>query len=332
MPDINISVEGVEKLLTDLDPGKATGPDDVPARILKMGAAEIEPALTTIFRRSHELGSLPSDWRCANISPVFKKGDRTKPSIYRPVSLTSICCKVMEHVIHSNVMHHLDHHDILTDKQHGFRRNRSCESQLILTTHDFVETLDQRGQTDVVIMNVSKAFDVVPHNRLNLTSNVRLFADDCVICRAISGDNDAYLLQTDLDRLTAWESTWQMKFNPDKCFVLKITHSNQPRTHTYSLNHSIPQETDSHTYLGVEIASNLKWNKHVNNISAKGNRSLGFIKRNLKGCTEDIKNLVYRSLVRPQLEYCAAGMGPIYFRSHQPNRSCAETGCPICEK
>ena len=88
--------------------------------------------------------------------------------------------------------------------------------------------------------------------------------------------------------------------------MLKITHSNQPRTHTYSLNHSILQETDSHTYLGVEIASNLKWNKHVNNISAKGNRSLGFIKRNLKGCTEDIKNLAYRSLVRPQLEYCVA--------------------------
>ena len=122
-------------------------PDDVPARILKMGAAEITPALTTIFRRSLELGSLPSDWRCANISPVFKKG---------------------EHVIHSNVMHHLDHHDILTDKQHGFRRNRSCESQLILTTHNFVETLDQRGQTDVVIMDFSKAFDVVPHNRLML--------------------------------------------------------------------------------------------------------------------------------------------------------------------
>ena len=133
-----------------------------------MGAAEIAPALTTIFRRSLELGSLPSDWRCANISPVFKKGNCTKPSNYRPVSLTSICCKVMEHVIHSNVMHHLDHHDILTDKQHGFRRNRSCESQLILTTHDFVETLDQRGQTNVVIMDFSKAFDVVPHNRLML--------------------------------------------------------------------------------------------------------------------------------------------------------------------
>ena len=63
----------------------------------------------------------------------------------------------------------------------------------------------------------------------NLTSNARLFADDCIIYRAISGDNDADLLQTDLDRLTAWESTWQMKFNPDKCFVLKITHSYKPR-------------------------------------------------------------------------------------------------------
>ncbi|XP_072041141.1 uncharacterized protein [Amphiura filiformis] len=75
MPDVNITVEGVEKLLTELDPGKATGPDGVPARILKMGAKEIAPALTTIFRLSLESGNLPNDWRCANISPIFKKGD-----------------------------------------------------------------------------------------------------------------------------------------------------------------------------------------------------------------------------------------------------------------
>jgi hypothetical protein len=143
-----------------------------------------------------------------------------------------------------------------------------------------------------------------------LTSNVRLFADDCVIYRTISGDNDADLLQTDLDRLSSWESTWQMKFNPEKCFVLKITHSNNPKTHKYILNNSVLQETESHTYLGVEIASSMKWNKHIDHMTAKGNRSLGFIKRNLHSCTEDIKDLAYRSLVRPMLEYCAAVWDP----------------------
>ena len=149
MLEIDIRADGVSKLLLDVT--KATWPDDIPARILKMGAAEIAPALTTIFRRSLETGTLPDDWRRDNISPIFKKGDHTNPANYR-------------HVIHSNIMRHINHHDILTDQQHGFRRNRSCESQLILTIYDFALSLDSKQQTDVIIMDFSKAFDVVPHN------------------------------------------------------------------------------------------------------------------------------------------------------------------------
>ena len=74
----------------------------------------------------------------------------------------------MEHIVYSNIMQHLDNFDILTDKQHGFRRNRSCESQLILTANDFASALDKGRQTDVIIMDFSKAFDVVPHQRLLL--------------------------------------------------------------------------------------------------------------------------------------------------------------------
>ncbi len=111
---------------------------------------------------------MPEDWRSANITPIFKKGDRTQPSNYRPLSLTSICCNVMERIIHSNVMDHLDEHDILCDHQHGFRQNRSCESQLILTTTDFAKSLNKGQQTDAIIMDFSKAFDVVAHRRLLL--------------------------------------------------------------------------------------------------------------------------------------------------------------------
>ena len=147
-----------------------------PWRFVHVWKGVFAPALTTIFMHSLKLGSLPRDWRCANISPVFKKGDIIFVSAYMkveprslPTKDQSICCKVMEHAIPSNVIRHLDHRDILTDKQHGFHRNLSCESQLIFRIHDFVEILDQkRGQTDVVIMDFSKAFDVVPHNRLML--------------------------------------------------------------------------------------------------------------------------------------------------------------------
>ena len=108
----------------------------------------------------------------------------------------------------------------------------------------------------------------------------------------------------DLDQLCSWKRRWQMKFNTEKCFTLKVSNSHSPFTHSYSLNNTPLAETTSHTYLGVELSNNLKWNKHVDHITAKGNRSLGFINCNLNRCTEDIKSLAYRSLVRPSLEYC----------------------------
>ena len=159
-------MEGVTKLLRDINPNKASGPDEIPARILKLAAEEITPALSVIFQRSLDSGEIPSPWLRANITPLFKKGERTDASNYHPVSLTCICSKLLEHIIHANVMDHFDKYSIVTDKQHGFRSKHSCESQLILTVHDLAKSFDSRSQIDMVIMDFSKAFDSVPHNRL----------------------------------------------------------------------------------------------------------------------------------------------------------------------
>ena len=101
MPDIIISVEGVAKLLHDLNPNKASGPDNISARILKLAAEEIAPALSIIFQKSLDTGEIPLSWLRANITPLFKKGERTCASNYRPVSLTCICSKLLEHIIYS---------------------------------------------------------------------------------------------------------------------------------------------------------------------------------------------------------------------------------------
>ena len=166
MNNIHVGVEGVHKLLCDLDPHKAPGPDAIPARTLKLAAEELAPVLTLIFQKSLDTGEIPLLWRQANITPIFKKGDRTLPANYRPVSLTSICSKILEHIIHSQIMRHLNNHAVLTENQHGFRRNHSCESQLILTVQDLARSLDKKMQIDMAIMDFSKAFDVVPHKRL----------------------------------------------------------------------------------------------------------------------------------------------------------------------
>ena len=166
MSDIIITTEGVAKLLHGLNPNKATGPDDIPARILQLAANELAPALQIIFQKSLDTGKLPLSWSQANIAPIFKKGDRSLAVNYRPISLTSICCKILEHIIFTNIMNHFDCYSVLTDRQHGFRSKHSTESQLIITTHDLAQSLNKKLQVDMIILDFSKAFDTVPHNRL----------------------------------------------------------------------------------------------------------------------------------------------------------------------
>ena len=166
MNEINITVKGVEKLLKNLNGKKAAGPDGIPCRLLQAVAKELAPALTTLFRTSLDKGITPLAWKHATVQPIYKKGDRSAPANYRPISLTCICCKLMEHVIRSEITKHLDQHNILSDAQHGFRKKRSCETQLLLTVDDLAKELDRAGQTDTVLLDFSKAFDVVPHQRL----------------------------------------------------------------------------------------------------------------------------------------------------------------------
>ena len=126
---------------------------------MKLCASELAPAIVRVFQTSLISGTVPSDWKEALITPLFKKGERNVASNYRPVSLTSVVSKIL--------MRHLDHHNILTDCQHGFRSRRSCESQLISTIQGIAEKLKSvKDQIDVIYLDFAKAFDKVPHKRL----------------------------------------------------------------------------------------------------------------------------------------------------------------------
>ena len=163
--------KGVLKLLKDNKPHKATGPDNIPGRLQKEAAEELAPGLTHLFQISIDNGTIPLDWKSALVTPVLKKGDRSSPSNYRPISLTSIVCKAFEHVIHSTVISHFERNNILTDCQHGFRKRRSCQTQLILTIDDLARGLNDKQHIDAVLLDFSKAFDRVPQQRLLLKLN-----------------------------------------------------------------------------------------------------------------------------------------------------------------
>lgn len=101
----------------------------------------------------------------------------------------------------------------------------------------------------------------------NISSSVRLFADDCVLYRQIENQIDAETLQKDLSTLVKWEKDWQMHFNPEKCFVLRLTHKRNPLFFNYKLGKSVLQDlTNNHSYLGFIINNNLTWNNHINQI------------------------------------------------------------------
>ena len=102
----------------------------------------------------------------ANVTAIYKKGSRAEAANYRPILLTSVASKLLEHIIHSHVMKHLEKHNILTDSQHGFRAKRSTETQLIQTIHDISKSLDKKEIVDMAILDFTKAFDKVPHKRL----------------------------------------------------------------------------------------------------------------------------------------------------------------------
>ncbi|XP_072036699.1 uncharacterized protein [Amphiura filiformis] len=134
--------------------------------------------------------------------------------------------------------------------------------------------------------------------------------DDCVMYNTIKNQSDAQQLQDDLNTLSMWQDLWQMSFNADKCFVLRLTHAKTPKQHQYTLGNKILQNTSSHSYLGVEITSDLKWGNHIQSKVAKANRALGFIRRNLYSCPKDLKATAYQTLVRPHLEYSSTIWDP----------------------
>ena len=168
MANITFTTQGIVKILEELKPGKSAGPDNIPIWILKEYAMLIAPVLQVICTQSYQTGILPSDWLTANIVPVYKKGDKSSPTNYRPISLTSVCCKTMEHIIYHSIMDHLNTYNIINPIQHGFRPGLSCQTQLILLIEEILRAMDQNYQVDLIMLDFSKAFDTVAHNKLLL--------------------------------------------------------------------------------------------------------------------------------------------------------------------
>jgi hypothetical protein len=163
---INITEWRIRKIIRKLRKDAAAGPDEIGPRLLQELEDGIVPGLTMIFRCSLETGDVPEDWKMANVTPIFKKGTKTDPGNYRPVSLTSVCCKVLETAIRDDLMRHLEQNRLVNPSQHGFMPGRSCCSNLLEFLERATAAVDEGLPYDVVFLDFAKAFDKVPKERL----------------------------------------------------------------------------------------------------------------------------------------------------------------------
>ena len=139
LDDITLTEEIIKNKLIKLNPNKSPGPDGWPPRVLKEVAEALTPPLLILLRKSLDEGSLPDDSKHGNITVIHKKGSKAKPCNYRPISLTSIICKLFEAIIRDAIVTHMSVNNLFCDQQHGFVPGRSCITQL-LTTFERTET------------------------------------------------------------------------------------------------------------------------------------------------------------------------------------------------
>ena len=379
--NIEITAEKVAGKLEKLNKFKGSGPDNMHPHLLKEAAIPISIPLSMIFQESLRSGETPSDWRRANVTPIFKKGDRTDPANYRPVSLTSQVCKVLESIVRDQILEHLEVNGLLSDKQHGFRKGRSCLTNLLTTLEEWTKIMDEKDNcVDVAYLDFRKAFDLVSHRHLLLKLEkhgingqvgnwikaflenrkqkvvirgheseeldvlsgvpqgsvlgpllflifindlpkcaacpVCLFADDSKIYSKVPRANKVLpelegsqeILQKDLDELYKWADKWKMSFNVNKCKIMHLGYDNGK--HEYNLNGTTLLETTEEKDLGVLIDNKLKFSSHIKSIVAKANRMIGLIKISFESIDKEMFLILYKSLVRPLLEYCVHAWSP----------------------
>ena len=369
--DIEISVERVMNTIDELKEHSAPGPDNIGNRVLKEMKDQLSFPLSILFRKSLDDGDVPGDWKESAITPIYKKGKRSDPGNYRPVNLTSNTCKLMEKVVKVELERHLENH-VTGNSQHGFRRGRSPQTNLIEFMDQLTKWVDEGRSVDVVYFDFSKAFDKVCHKRLavkleaagvqgkvkewicewlrgrrqkvvvegaesgwedvkssvpqgtvlggvlfnlyvndidvGIESFVRKFANDTKMARIVEEDDDALALQRDIDGMMEWARKWEMKFNVDKCKVLHVGRLN--KRYRYRIGDVDLVEAMEEKDLGVWIGNDLKPVAQCERAAKAANSALGLITRCFHYRTKSVLVPLYKTFVRPKLEYAVAVWSP----------------------
>ena len=163
-----VTPELVARKIKAMKDNKSPGVDGIPPKLLMETVDQISIPLARVFNLSLKEGVVPFEWKEANIIPLFKKGSRNKSENYRPVSLTSVICKLLERLIKDHMVDFLVKHKLLNSSQHGFLKARSCLTNMLCFLEEITKWIDVGSPVDIIYLDFQKAFDKVPHQRLLL--------------------------------------------------------------------------------------------------------------------------------------------------------------------
>lgn len=385
LDDIECTEEDLSKAIDEIKENSASGDEGFSALVLKACKQNLTYPLFLLWSTSMETGFIHQMYLHQLITPIYKgKGSKCKAPNYRPISLTSHIVKAFERVIRKKLVAYLEDNNLISPNQHGFRKGRSCLSEL-LHHHDDVLLNGNSGEgTDIIYLDFAKAFDKVDHklllNKLKKVgiggkllnwfkaflsnrkqevviegfkswisdvlsgvpqgsvlgpilfiifindmadslqhSKLKSFADDTKISRSISNQNDAIKLQEDLNCVLQWSKDNNMVLNGDKFEFLKHNYKfdsllmELPESYfnsCYKANSALIECSDVVKDLGITFDSKFSFDEHIGNIVKQASNKSAWILSVFRTRSKSEMMFLYKTYVRPNLEYCCPLWNP----------------------
>ena len=161
-----IMVQDIREAIAKLTTSKSFGTDTISSYFLKMALPFLENSIAMLFNTSLETGIFPDIWKISRVAPIYKEGDKSEKSNYRPISVLPVISRLFERLVYDQLYQHLNSNNLLAKEQSGFRKLHSTLTCLIKSTDEWYSALDNRQLVGLVLIDLKKAFDTVDHNIL----------------------------------------------------------------------------------------------------------------------------------------------------------------------
>ena len=374
LDDIQIQNEDIKEAIKDMNSYSAPGPDALPPAFYKEFVDELATPIKMIWRKSLDTGRTIEGKILSVVTPIYKSGNKSDPSNYRPIALTNHLTKIFERVLKKALVKHLESNNLLNVTQHGFRKGRSTVTQLLRYYDSILSMLEKGHKVDSIYVDFSKAYDKVDHNillkkikSLNIGekivewignfikkriqvvrvegevsgevavrsgvpqgsmlgpllflimmnnidgklfhATVGSFADDTRLWKMVTGQMDTEQLQMELEIMYKWAIENNMSFNSKKFEGMRFGKDEIEPSYVDPDQNKIEQK--SHIMdLGIMMSNCLKFDMHIRNTAAKGNRMSGWVLRSFKTRKVDTMKTLLKSLIVSQMEYCCILWSP----------------------